>query len=111
LDNPNGSRNVLVIFSFSVILGISLLISSSSSKNLQIDHSFPQIIKAQPMLGDEKCLVTASVSAVDQGRQIQILRHALRNAALSHRRIAEELQKSADADEQMARAYEELAES
>lgn len=63
------------------------------------------------MFGDEKSLGTGNVSVVDQGRQIQILRQALRDAALSHRRIAAELRKSADVDEQVARAYEELAKS
>jgi hypothetical protein len=111
LGNPNGSRNVVVIFSFSVILGISLLISPSSSKNFQNDLSFSQTNLARPVLGDEKGLITAIFSAIDEGRQVQILQQALRDAALSHRRIAEELRKSADADEQVARAYEKLGES
>jgi hypothetical protein len=110
LGNPNGSRNVLVIFSVSVILGISLLISPSSSKNFQKDLSFSHLIVAKPVLGDEKGLFIASVSAIDQGSQTQMLRQALRDAALNHRRLAEELRKSADADERVAREYEKLAE-
>jgi hypothetical protein len=111
LGNPNGNRNVLVIFSVSVALGVTLLISPSSSKNFQRDHSFSNFNLARPVLGDEKGFITPNVSLVDQRRQIQMLRQALRDAALSHRRIAEELRKSADADERVAQEYEKLAES
>jgi len=110
LGNPNGSRNVLYIFSFSVVLGISLLISPSSNKNFQRDRSFPHLNLARPRLGDDKSL-PANVSVVGEGRQAQMLRQALRDAALSHRRLAAELRKSAEADERVAVHYEELAES
>lgn len=111
LGNPNGSRNVVFIFSFSVVLGISLLISPSSSKNFQSDVCFSQTNLARPVLGSEKGLIESIGSVVDGGRQVQMLQQALRVAALSHRRIAEELRRSADADEEVARAYEKLAES
>jgi hypothetical protein len=110
LGNPNGSRNVVVIFSVSVILGISLLISPSSSKNFQKDRSFPHINLARPVLGNAKGDVTASLLAVDQGRQTQMLRQALIDAAHNHRRLAEELQKSVEADERVARECEKLSE-
>lgn len=111
LGNPNGSRNVVVIFSFSVVLGISLLISPSSSKNFQKDYSFSQIDLPRLVLGDENGLITANATVMDEKRQIQILRQALREAALSHRRIAQELRKSADADEQVAMVYERVVQS
>ena len=111
LGNPNGSRNVLVIFSVSVVLGISLLISPSSSKNFQRDLSFSQIKLGGPIVGDEKGLIGANASAVDQERQGHSLRQALRDATLSHRRLAEDLRKTAEADERVARQYEKLAES
>lgn len=110
LGNPNGSRNVLVIFSVSVILGISLLISPSSSKNFQRDRSFSHINSARPILGDAKGGITANLSAIDQGRQAQMLRQALRDAANSHRRLAEALRKSIEADERVAWECEKLSE-
>lgn len=110
LGNPNGSRNVLVIFSVSVILGISLLISPSSSKNFQRDRSFSHINSARPVLGSAKGDITTNLSAVDQGRQTQMLRQALRDAAHSHRRLAEALRKSIEADERVAWECERLSE-
>ena len=110
LGNPNGSRNVLVVFSISVILGISLLISPSSSKNFQRDRSFRHINFARPVLGNEKGDITASPSVVDQGRQTQMLRQALRDAAQSHRQLAEALRKSIEADERVAWECEKVSE-
>jgi hypothetical protein len=110
LGNPNGNRNILIIFLVSVILGISLLISPSSSKNFQKDRSFSHANLARPVLGTAKGDITTNLSAVDQERQTQMLRRAVRDAAHSHRQLAEALRKIVEADERVAWECEKLSE-